>query len=262
MPRAMDKRLVMAHERANPATCYMVDIARPDVGQVLRRAADQFLGAPLVSQTPASSLKADPAGAVTLNSATSTLASFTHNDDFATTHIDAAGLTESHVRGLCWLVDPAFGKAVLRKVTVRLKLDLSAFAHTTLTNRVGLADLPPRQRGAGLRAVPVLDVRATPAECREMVAADSESSWNNITHLTVPDAVFDLKGRTSYSALATGRTHRRSITSSCRSIRAKTPNTSGAVIGRRRAPSQALARLAIANGASARGFWPGAGKKT
>jgi hypothetical protein len=152
MPRAMDPRLVMAHERANPATCYMVDIATPDVGQVLRRAADQFLGAPLVSQTPASSLKADPAGAVTLNSATATLASFTHNDDFTTTHIDAAGLTDNHVRGLCWTVDPAFGRAVLRKVTVRLKFDVSAFAHTTLTNRVGLADLSPRQRGADLRS--------------------------------------------------------------------------------------------------------------
>jgi hypothetical protein len=45
VPRAMDPRLVMAHERANPATCYMVDVAVPDVGQVLRRAADQFLGA-------------------------------------------------------------------------------------------------------------------------------------------------------------------------------------------------------------------------
>jgi hypothetical protein len=193
MPRAMDPRLVMAHERANPATCYMVDIATPDVGQVLRRAADQFLGAPLVSQTPANSLKADPAGAVTLNSATATLASFTHNDDFTTTHIDAAGLTDNHVRGLCWTVDPAFGRAVLRKVTVRLKLDVSAFAHTTLINRVGLQIY--RRDNAGPDFAPFLFSTFVPLLPNAVPWQPSESSWNNTTNLTVPDAVFDLEGQ-------------------------------------------------------------------
>jgi hypothetical protein len=193
MPRAMDPRLVMAHERANPATCYMVDIAVPDVGQVLRRAADQFLGAPLVSQTPASSLKADPAGALTLNSTATTLASFTHNDDFASTHIDAAGLTDNHVRGLCWMVDPAFGKAVLRKVTVRLKVDLVPFFHAPLTSRVGLQIY--RRDNAGPASLPFLFSTFVPLLPNVVWWQPSESSWDGSTHITVPDAVFDLTGQ-------------------------------------------------------------------
>jgi hypothetical protein len=124
VPRAMDPRLVMAHERANPATCYMVDVAIPDVGQVLRRAADHFLSTPpRVSETPAGSLVADPAGALTLSSTSSTFVSFTHLDDATTTHIDAAGLTDNHLRGLAWTVDPALGRVTLRSVTVNLKRD-------------------------------------------------------------------------------------------------------------------------------------------
>jgi hypothetical protein len=114
---------------------------------------------------------------VTLNSATSTLASFTHNDDFATTHIDAAGLTESHVRGLCWTVDPAFGRAVLRKVTVRLKLDVSAFAHTTLINRVGLQIY--RRDNAGPDFAPFLFSTFVPLLPNAVPWQPSESSWNH-----------------------------------------------------------------------------------
>jgi hypothetical protein len=193
MPRAMDQRLTLAHERANPATCYMVDVAVPDVGQVLRRAADQFLGAPLVSQSPASSLAADPAGALTLNSAAATLASFTHNDDFATTHIDAAGLTDKHVRGLCWTVDPAFGRAVLRKVTVRLKFDNSAFAHTTVTARVGLQIY--RRDNAGPSFAPFLLSTFNKVLPNEVLWQPTSASWNGSTHISTPDAVFDLTGQ-------------------------------------------------------------------
>lgn len=193
MPRAMDKRLVMAHERANPATCYMVDIASPDVGLVLRRAADQFLGAPLVSQTPPNSLAADPAGALTLASTTATLASFPHADDFTTTHIDAAGLTDSHVRGLCWTVDPAFGKAVLRKVTVRLKIDTGFLAHASATSRVGLQIY--RRDNAGPDAVPFLMSTWAKLLPEPIPYQPTESTWDAFSHIGVPDAVFDLEGQ-------------------------------------------------------------------
>jgi hypothetical protein len=193
VPRAMDQRLVMAHERANPATCYMVDVAVPDVGRVLRRAADQFLGTPLVSQTPASSLEADPAGALTLSSTATTLATFPNNDDFTTTHIDAAGLTDNHVRGLCWTVDPAFGRAVLRRVTVRLKLDLGVFAHTTQTARVGLQIY--RRDNAGPDAIPFLFSTFVPILPNVAWWQPGESSWDATTHISSPDAVFDLTGR-------------------------------------------------------------------
>jgi hypothetical protein len=194
MPRAMDKRLVMAHERANPATCYMVDIATPDVGLVLRRAADQFLQSPpLVSQTPASSLAADPAGALTLASASTTLVSFANADDFTTTHIDAAGLTDSHVRGLCWTVDPGFGRAVLRRVTVRLKVDTGFLAHASLTSRVGLQIY--RRDNAGPDFAPFLFSTFAKVLPNEVWWQPSQSSWNTLSHLTVPDAVFDLIGQ-------------------------------------------------------------------
>jgi hypothetical protein len=113
---------------------------------------------------------------VTLNSATATLASFTHNDDFTTTHIDAAGLTDNHVRGLCWLVDPAFGKAVLRKVTVRLAVDLSAFAHTTLTNRVGLQIY--RRDNAGPDFAPFLFSTFAPVLPNPVWYQPTEGSWD------------------------------------------------------------------------------------
>jgi hypothetical protein len=184
----------MAHERANPATCYMVDIATPDVGLVLRRAADQFLQSPpLVSQTPASSLAADPAGALTLASASTTLASFPNADDFTTTHIDAAGLTDSHVRGLCWTVDPAFGKAVLRRVTVRLKVDPGFLAHPSLISRVGLQIY--RRDNAGPAFAPFLFSTWAKLLPHEAVYQPTESTWNAFTHIGAPDAVFDLTGQ-------------------------------------------------------------------
>jgi hypothetical protein len=152
MPRAMDSRLVMAHERANPATCYMVDVAVPDVAQVLRRAADQFLASPpQVSESPAGSLVADPAGALTMSSTSSTLASFTHLDDATTTHIDAAGLTDTHVRGLCWTVDPAMGRTMLRSVTVNLKRDRG------ITQRVALMIYRRDVTANGIAFTPLMD---------------------------------------------------------------------------------------------------------
>jgi hypothetical protein len=189
----MDPRLVMAHERANPATCYMVDVAVPDVGQVLRRAADQFLGAPLVSQSPANSLAAAPAGAVTLASTTATLATFPNANDFTSTHIDAAGLTDNHVRGLCWTVDPAFGRAVLRTVTVRLKLDTSFMAHANRTSRVGLQIY--RRDNAGPDAIPFLFSTFIQLLPNPVWYQPTEGTWDAFSHVGVPDAVFDLEGQ-------------------------------------------------------------------
>jgi hypothetical protein len=73
-------------------------------------------------------------------------------------------LTDNHVRGLCWTVDPAFGRAVLRRVTVRLKLDLGVFAHTTQTSRVGLQIY--RRDNAGPDAIPFLFSTFVPDCCR------------------------------------------------------------------------------------------------
>jgi hypothetical protein len=154
MPRAMDQRLVMAHERANPATCYMVDVAVPDVGQVLRRAADQFLATPpQVSESPAGSLVADPAGALTLSATTAALATFTHLDA-NTTHVDAAGLTDSHMRGLGWTVDPALGKTVLRSVSVKLHSDRGGL------QRVALMIYRRDVTANGIAFTPLLDTPA------------------------------------------------------------------------------------------------------
>lgn len=189
MPRAMDPRLVMAHERANPATCYMVDVSVPNVGQVLRRAADQFLQSPpKFSETPASSLNADPAGALTLNSTSATLANFPTADDFTTTHIDAAGLTEDHVRGLCWTVDPAFGVAKLRSVTVRIK----RFGTTTgalATNRVGLQIY--RRDNIGPDFAPFLLSAWTKVLANEVWVRPAPADWVS----NVANPVFDLSGQ-------------------------------------------------------------------
>jgi hypothetical protein len=124
MPRTIDPRLARVMDRANPLSRYMVDLVRPDARQVLRRASDQFLQAPpQVSVSPANSLAPDPTGGVTLASSASTLASFAHEDDFTTTHIDAAGLSAGQVRGLCWTVDPSCVPSVIRSISVRLSRD-------------------------------------------------------------------------------------------------------------------------------------------
>ncbi|HVX39619.1 MAG TPA: hypothetical protein VHB25_08600 [Gemmatimonadaceae bacterium] len=130
MPRTLDPRLLQVLDRANPNVCDVVEVNAVDVGQVLRRAADQFLlTPPLVSETPAASLAADPAGAITIASdpAGTTIANFAVRSA-TTVQIGHAfpipATTANHediARGMQWAVDPAFGRAVLQSFSATVQ---------------------------------------------------------------------------------------------------------------------------------------------
>lgn len=115
MPRTIDPMLTMALERANPNVCHFVEVNAPDVARVLRRGADQFLLP--VSQSPANSIAADTAGALTIKSAEATLASFTVADD---TPFLATQNLSIRLRGLAWQPAPAFARAVLSSFSARV----------------------------------------------------------------------------------------------------------------------------------------------
>lgn len=119
MPRLLDPILSQALERANPNVAHFVEVSAPDAGKVLRRAADQFLVP--VSQTPSNSIAADPAGTLTIASSTSTLVNFGVDDDHNTVNLPRVALAPNSLRGLTWLVDPAFGRTVLRKFTALIR---------------------------------------------------------------------------------------------------------------------------------------------
>lgn len=120
MPRTLDPALAMVLDRANPDVCHFVEVNAPDVGQVLRRGADQFLAAPyLVSQTPPGSITADSSGALSIASTAATLANFPAADDGSVALPKPTPSTS--LRGLAWQVDPAFGKAILRTFTALIR---------------------------------------------------------------------------------------------------------------------------------------------
>jgi hypothetical protein len=120
MPRTLDADLLKCLDRANPNVCHFVEVNAPDVQKVLRRAEDQFLVTPpLVSQSPASTIAADPAGALTIKSTESTL--YTVASDNAVGPAVWNGDQATGYRGLVWSVDRAFGRGVLKKFTARMK---------------------------------------------------------------------------------------------------------------------------------------------
>lgn len=181
MPRLLDPALGMALDRANPNVAYMVELNVPDVAQVLRRASDQLLlSPPLLTQTPANSLAADPAGALTLSGTPTTIASFTHQDDFTTTHIPKVGLAEDQVRGLAWLIDPAFGRGVLQHFTARVSR-----LTTGLRNNLALQIYRRQLNGFASTFVPLL--------AQPIVWANTDAKWTMGGGL-IADADFDLTG--------------------------------------------------------------------
>lgn len=149
MPRTLDPDLLKCLDRANPNVCHFVEVNAPDVSKVLRRAEDQFLVTPpLVSQAPANTIAADPAGALTIKSTAATLIDVNVNNvDVDLPRPD----TSKALRGMGWTVDPTFGRAVLRTFTARLKRHVSdahpidvalqiyrAYGEAVLTDNPGL----------------------------------------------------------------------------------------------------------------------------
>jgi hypothetical protein len=118
MPRIMDPVLSMVHERANPQTCYFTEVNAPDVARVLRRAEDEFLQP--VSQTPASSITADPAGALTMASTALQVANFPVDDD-ASVNLNVSNPSPKDFRGLRWGIVSTFGRAVLKTFTAKIR---------------------------------------------------------------------------------------------------------------------------------------------
>lgn len=116
MPRELHPELRDMIERPNPYTEYRIEIAEPDVGQVLRR-EDQFLrlttASPpgsLVSMTPALSLSASPRGSLVLTGTDVPLVSFTGTGGYYDLNAnDVSGQTR--YKGMQWTLDPAFSRA-------------------------------------------------------------------------------------------------------------------------------------------------------
>jgi hypothetical protein len=119
MARTLSPLLTQCLERANPAVRHVVEFAVPDQAAVLHRAEDQFLGAPLLSVTPAGSLVPSAEGGVTLNSADDTIINlYTGAGEFG---IPQENGGPDYVNTAAWRIDPAFGGAVLRSVTLRIR---------------------------------------------------------------------------------------------------------------------------------------------
>lgn len=116
----MDNDLRDCLERANPNIEYRIEVAQPDVGQVLRR-EDQFLQAPsLVSQTPASSLSASARGSLILTPSTGALATFAGTAaSFDLNAADATGATR--FKGASWTLDPSFSRATLKSIVAKVQ---------------------------------------------------------------------------------------------------------------------------------------------
>lgn len=156
MPRTLSDELKECHERAAPATRRVVEVAAPDVGQVLRRAGDQWFTdaptGPRVSESPAGSTAADESGALTLAAAAGAgelLASKTTPDSTFTDIRPQPA--DTRFKTLSWLVDPTFQPARLKTfeakvsrsdalITSRLKLQI--YRATRIPGRYGLANRP------------------------------------------------------------------------------------------------------------------------
>jgi hypothetical protein len=77
MPRTVRPLLRQLYERLNPNVCEFVEVAQPDVGQVLRRWTDQLgPSTPRVSETPVSTTQSSPGGGLMLKATPTQLANF------------------------------------------------------------------------------------------------------------------------------------------------------------------------------------------
>lgn len=118
MPRTLDPVLRQGLERANPVVCDILEISAPDATRILRRANDQFLTAPpRVSEDPAATTAADPAGALMLAPTNTEIAALQVVDQK-----DIIGQDPSkNLLGVGWTIDPGFGRAVLKQFVARIE---------------------------------------------------------------------------------------------------------------------------------------------
>lgn len=108
--------------RANPYVEIVAELSAPDVSDVLRR-VDQFTGAKRVSVVPANSMATSPRGPLTIASGTVALANFPgEQGSFDLNRENPI----RRLKGARFKMDPAFIRAVLRTVTVRVSRDALA----------------------------------------------------------------------------------------------------------------------------------------
>lgn len=120
MPRTIEPTLRMMYERANPNYAEFVEIAQPDVGQVLRRWTDQFGpgAAARISETPASTTQPSPGGGLMLKATTAQIASIY---TATATNIPLSVPDQSRIlRGVAWKLDPGLKPLRIRSVTARM----------------------------------------------------------------------------------------------------------------------------------------------
>lgn len=134
--RSLSPALNRCLDRANPNVATFVEISIPDNSKVLRRAEDQFLtdtpDGPRVSETPANSTVASPAGALTLADTDDEIVNQYVNDSaFGIPRNDPA----HYVNTVGWRLEQGFPGAVLRKVTARLRWTQTALVNGGLGPR-------------------------------------------------------------------------------------------------------------------------------
>lgn len=112
--RYIDPDLKDFLRREDSYTELAVEVTAPDVGQVLRRATDQFFTAPpLVTPTPLTTLVQAARGGLQLAPTTATLATAATGTD-ATTFALNQDAPSTRLKGLLWTLDRAFTQAALR----------------------------------------------------------------------------------------------------------------------------------------------------
>lgn len=126
MPRTLHPDLLDCMNRANPYVEYRVEIAEPDVSQVIRR-PDQFLNlttdpvhpGALVSMSPALSLSASARGGLILTPTDVPLANFTGTQ--SSFDLNAADTPDVRYKGLSWMIDKAFSQCTLMSIQAKVQ---------------------------------------------------------------------------------------------------------------------------------------------
>lgn len=121
MPRTVDPTLRQMYERMNPNVCEFVEIAQPDVGQVLRRWTDQFsVNPPRLSETPAATTQQSPGGGMMLKGTLTNIASMYHDDAGGIITLDIPD-TSRIIRGVGWTVAATLKPLRIRRFTAKVK---------------------------------------------------------------------------------------------------------------------------------------------
>lgn len=124
MPRTVDLRLRQLYERVNPNVCEFVEVTQPDVGQVLRRWADQFsTNPPRVSETPASTTQSAPGGGLMLKATPTQIASF-YTASGSTINLQVPDQSRV-IEGVGWSLPSAADFRPLRLKSVQVSLHVT-----------------------------------------------------------------------------------------------------------------------------------------